>query len=160
MPGNNQRSNSRLKRNVLVVPKKMIDTSQNQNTGSSKPHPFQPSKQAASNGPGIQGPQASSKDFTKPHIVGRSKKSRKSTFNQTTLQLSWASLHSSGVPNNGDNSPRQKFGSNRSSSKSPSGSPSNGKISPSPYAFTPITSGLSPANKSDRSLRSTKHTKN
>ena len=81
MANTNQRSNSRLKKNVLVVPKKMIDTSQNQNTGSSKPYPFQPSKQATSNGPVIPGSQASSKDFTKPHIVGKSKKSRKSIFN-------------------------------------------------------------------------------
>jgi len=66
MLNNNQRSNSQLKKNVLVIPKKMINASPNQNPGSSsKQYPFQPSKQATSHGSAMPGPQTSSKDFTK-----------------------------------------------------------------------------------------------
>ena len=114
---------------MLIIPKKMINTSHVQQILSPKQLPFQSTKQAQGN-----------------------KNNKNNVFNKTMLQLSWTSLHSTGKVNNNVESPRHKFGSNGSSNSPSSRSPSNrDKKASSPYA------NQSPAHRSDHSSPRAKH---
>ena len=95
---------------MLVIPKKMINTSNVQQVLSPKQLPFQSAKQNLAQGQIIG-------------VKSNNKKNKNSIFNKTMLQFSWSSLHSSGKAN--AESPRHKFGSNGSSYSPSSRSPSN-----------------------------------